>query len=102
MDEMKALVDTISQLQTQVEALTKAGPPAHRRATQRRTVEARRPAVWIDLGSPNGYVHPSQRATVVWNGHRWVATVDGKKLRKTYRKSFNARVAAGIKLAKVS
>ena len=99
MSELKTLVDTIAKLQTQVEALTQAGPPAQRRATQRSKVEERRAPVWINLGSPNGYVHPSGRAKVEWDGRRWVATVDGKRLRKSYPKSYNARVAAGIKLA---
>lgn len=104
MNEIKALVETIQQLQTQVEGLTKAVPPAVRRQNQAARVEERREAVWVNLGSSNGYVHPSGRARVVWdpNKSRWVAYVDGKRLKKYYRKSFNARVAAGIKLSHTS
>jgi len=99
MEDMKALVDTIANLQTQVEAFTKAGPPAQRRATQQRKVEEKRAPVWINLGSPHGYVHPSGRAKVEWDGRYWVASVDGKRLKKSYKKSFSARVAAGLKLS---
>ena len=97
MSELQTLVQTIEALQRQVEQL--AGSPEQRRQAQAATQAERREAVWKNLGAPNGYIHPTGRARVVWNGRRWEAYVDGRRLRKTYRKSFNARVAAGIKLA---
>jgi hypothetical protein len=100
MSEIAALTAQIQVLTAQVAKLTVAGEPEARRETQARVQAERRVAVWIDLGAPSGYIHPSQRAKVEWNGRRWVAYVDGVRLRKTYRKSFNARVAAGIKLSK--
>lgn len=99
-------VSEIAQLQAQIEALTEqvsklvdAGAPAERRVKQAKVQAERHEAVWINLGAPNGYIHPSGRAKVEWTGRRWVAYVDGRKLRKGYRKSFNARVAAGLKLS---
>jgi hypothetical protein len=97
--EIQALAAQIAALTEQVSKLT-AGSPEERREKQAEVQKARRyEAVWRDLGAPNGYVHPSGRARVEWNGRRWVAYVDGRKLRKSYRQSYNARVAAGIKLA---
>jgi hypothetical protein len=101
MSEIATLVETIKQLQTEVEKL-QAGPPEVRRPTQERRVAEKREAVWVNLGSPNGYAHPSGRARVLWNGGRWIAYVDGKKLRKTYRSSYAARVAAGLKLSSLN
>jgi hypothetical protein len=94
-----------AELTAQIQALTEqvaklqAGPPTERRERQAKVQAERREAVWKDLGAPNGYIHPSGRARVIFNGRRWEGYVDERKLRKNYRKSFNARVAAGIKLA---
>jgi hypothetical protein len=98
--EIQALAAQIAALTEQVSRLTAAGSPEERREKQAEVQKARRfEPVWRDLGAPNGYAHPSGRARVEWNGRRWVAYVDGRKLRKSYRQSYNARVAAGIKLA---
>ena len=99
MSEFAALTAQIAALTEQVAKLTNAGAPEERRAKQAEVVAEKREAIWVNLGAPNGYVHPSGRAKVEWNGRRWFATVDNVRLRKTYRKSFNARVAAGLKLS---
>lgn len=95
MKQLEELVSAIEQLQRQIQNVTSANA---RRERQGQAQSVRREAVWHNLGAPHGYVHPSGRAKVVYDGKRWVAYVDGRRLRKTYRKSFNARVAAGIKL----
>ena len=99
MSEMAALVAQVTALTEQVAKLTNTGPPAARREKQAAVVAEKRQAIWINLGAPNGYIHPSGRAKVEWDGRRWFATVDGVRNRKMYRKSFNARVAAGLKLS---
>jgi hypothetical protein len=98
-DQITELTKQVQALTEQVAKLTQAGPPDERRVKQARDQAEKREAVWINLGAPNGYIHPSGRAKVEWTGRHWVAYVDGRRLRKVYRKSFNARVAAGLKLA---
>ena len=89
--DMSNLVNVLRTLADHLDA----GPPVQRRATQAAKVTQRRVSRWTDLGAPNGYISVCGQGRVLWTGRRWIATINGVRVGRTYNSSRAARRACG-------